>query len=77
VPDGTPQTETRPSVSMKGGPPGHRQARVRRTGFLACEVLRTKPDGSMDWATLHLTKKGARVAAFKYERKGEIRGWRP
>lgn len=77
MPDPSTQTETRPNVSMKGGPPNRRQARVRRTGFLAYEVLRTKPDGSMDWATRHLTKKGARVAAFKYERKGEIRGWRP
>lgn len=40
-------------------------------------VWRTKPDGSLDWVTAHLTKWGARRAAAIYERTGRVRGVRP
>lgn len=40
-------------------------------------VWRTKMDGSLDWVTNHLTKRGARRAADLYERTGRVKGFRP
>jgi hypothetical protein len=40
-------------------------------------VMRTKEDGSLDWATVHFTKHGARRAARLYEQEGIVKGFRP
>lgn len=52
---------------------GARSARVKG-GKL---VERVREDGSLDWYTTHLTKRGARRAAALYERTGKVRGMRP
>lgn len=56
---------------------GERKAKVRRDGLFRWTVFRTKPDGSYDWATEHLTEGGAAKAAIAYERTGEVQGRRP
>lgn len=49
----------------------------RAAQALGRTVKRTREDGSLDWATVHLTKRAARRAAALYERTGKVRGVRP
>jgi len=59
---------------IDGDPVGPRCARVKGDGHT---VERVREDGSLDWYTVHLTKRGARRAAALYERTGKVRGGRP
>lgn len=65
-------------VTMEGKPPGRRIAQVlpKRDGLWVV-VRRTRPNGAMDFSTWHLTRRGARKAARRYEQTGMILGVKP
>ena len=53
-------------------------ARVRRKREGPWVVVqRMKADGSFDWFTWHLTRRGARRAVELYMRTGKVKGIRP
>lgn len=69
---GVPVAKAEQGRAARGNKTPLRDARVHGR-----EVIRTRSDGWMDWATVHLTKRGARRAADLYIRTGQIKGRRP